>query len=376
MEIRDEIRALLPYTSGMRESLHRIPEPSGAEWKTQALLLEALLKTHPDELKIIAETGVYAYFRGSKGDKTIAFRCDTDALGIAEETGLPYASEHEGMMHACGHDGHMATALTLALYISQKRPSENVAILFQPCEETTGGALRMIKDGALAGVDALFGLHVHPDVPVGKIATRPGPMMASVDDFDILIQGRSAHGAMPHRGADSALAAAHILLELQSIVSRNIDPLETAVITVGRMQAGTQRNIIAEHARLEVTTRSFSDAVHDTIRERAEDIARSAERAFGVKIAMEQQTYYPSVVNPPELVEALQEALGPDCLTPDRAMIAEDFSYYQREVPACFFYCGVRDAAHAEPLHSARFCFEHAALLYGVEAFARMLHFE
>lgn len=375
MTIREEIQTLLPYLGEMREALHRIPEIGLEEYKTQAFLYDQLRALSPDGLSKMAGTGVVARFTGTEGHRTVAFRADIDALEIAEQTGLPYASEHPGKMHACGHDGHMAALLTLAKYLAKNRPKENTVLLFQPAEENFGGAKKLVDEGALAGVDEMYGQHVYPDLAVGKIASRPGPMMASVDDFDIHITGHSSHGALPQYGVDSGIAAAHVLLALQSVVSRNVSPTDTCVLTAGIIRVGTQRNIIPEHAMITITTRTFKEEVHDLARRRVDEILCGAEIAFGVKIEIEPYSYYPAVVNPAPLVEKLRAETGDAFEEAPIGMVAEDFSFYQRAVPACFFYCGVGDENHTHPLHHEKFCFEHAALLPGVETFARMLQY-
>lgn len=377
MRIDEAVQAQLPLIRADRSALHRIPEESGQEYKTQRYLLDALSALAPEQLASCADTGVRAVFRGDGSGRCVAFRADIDALHIAERTGRPDASEHPGRMHACGHDGHMACLLALARILAANRAAlrDDVVLLFQPAEETTGGARRMIEDGALQNpkVDAIYALHMMPDLPLGAIGTCIGPLMAQTSELNILIHGRAAHGAMPHLGADAVAAAAHLYTLLQTTVARRINPFERALITVGVLRAGERRNVIADRALLECTVRTFSDEVYAALRGFIQEDLRAVEAAFGVRCEMEEPVYYPCVFNHEGEIRRVLKAAADSILQVPPKMIAEDFSYFQREVPGVYCFCGCMDAAHDAPLHSERFDFDERALLHGVQLFHNLI---
>ena len=221
-----------------RRALHQIPEVGYEEHETYAYLMEQLRALAPDDLKTYAETGIRAVFRGDGTGRVIAFRSDIDALPISEKTGCAFASRHPGKMHACGHDGHMANLLTFAQWLSEHRASlcDDVVLLFQPAEETIGGAKNMIEEGALENphVEVVYGMHMMPDVPIGRISACAGPMMAQTCEMDIVIHGLASHGAMPHLGRDAVMAMAHLLTLLQTTVARSIDPAQPALLNQKR----------------------------------------------------------------------------------------------------------------------------------------------
>ena len=324
-----------------RRALHQIPEVGYEEHETHAYLMEQLRALAPDDLKTYAETGIRAVFRGNGTGRVIAFRSDIDALPISEKTGCAFASRHPGKMHACGHDGHMANLLTFAQWLSEHRASlrDDVVLLFQPAEETIGGAKNMIEEGALENphVEVVYGMHMMPDVPIGRISACAGPMMAQTCEMDIVIHGLASHGAMPHLGRDAVMAMAHLLTLLQTTVARSIDPAQPALLTIGRVEAGHQRNILAEKAKMEGIIRTFSNAA-DTSR-----LLLSLQR-----------------------VRAL---LGDRFVTEKPRMIAEDFAYYQLNVPGVFVFCGCMDEEHRSPLHADTFDFDERALITGLALF-------
>ena len=360
-----------------RRALHRIPETGDQEFKTQAYILEHLRGLSPDDLRVFAGTGVRAVFRGKGPGRVVAFRADIDALPITEETGCPYASQHEGVMHACGHDGHMANLLTFATWLRDHRESlaDDVVLLFQPAEETVGGAKRMIDEGALEDphVDVIYGMHMMPDVPKGKIAACAGPIMAQTCEMDFIIRGESAHGATPHLGRDAITAMAHLLTLFQTTVARCVDPCQQALITVGRVRAGEQRNILAGRAELEGIVRTFSNAVYEKLEAHIRDDLRAVEAAFGVKTEFIKRVYYPCVENDAAEFERVKAALGDRYVPAKPRMTAEDFSYYQLSVPGVFVFCGCMDETHTAPLHAATFDFDEEALLPGLSLFASLV---
>ena len=360
-----------------RRALHRIPEQGYAEHKTHDYLMSRLRDLLPDDLGVYAQTGIRAVFHGRGEGRTLAFRADIDALPVQERTGCDFASEHEGFMHACGHDGHMANLLTFAEWIAAHRDafSGSAVLLFQPAEETVGGAKRMIDEGALENphVDAIYGLHMMPDVPKGRIACCAGPIMAQTCEMDFVIHGKSAHGATPHLGQDAISAMAHLLTLFQTTVARGVDPCQQALLTVGRVRAGEQRNILAEKAEMEGIVRTFSNSVYDGLEARILDDLRGIEAAFGVKTEFIKRVFYPCTENDPAEFERVRAILGDCFMQAKPKMTAEDFSYYQLSVPGVFAFCGCMDETHDSPLHAATFDFDETALVPGLALFIGLL---
>lgn len=364
------------YESRLREhrrALHRIPEVGYEEHETHAYLMAHLRALEPDDLRVFAQTGIRAVFRGDGSGRVIAFRSDIDALPIPEATGREFASCHPGRMHACGHDGHMANLLTFAEWLSEHRASlrDDVVLLFQPAEETIGGAKNMIDEGALEAphVDAIYGMHMMPDVPIGKISTCAGPLMAQTCEMNFVIHGLAAHGAMPHLGRDAVMAMAHLLTLLQTSIARSVDPAQPALLTIGHVEAGRQRNIIAEEARLEGIIRTFSNTVYEGLEARILQDMAGVDAAFGTKTEMIKNVFYPCVENDPAEVERVRALLGDRFVQEKPRMIAEDFSYYQLNVPGVFVFCGCMDESHKSPLHADTFDFDERALVTGLALF-------
>lgn len=364
-----------------RRTLHRIPEAGMEEFKTRAYI-QGILDGLAIPYETVAGTGVIGII-AAKGradvDKfpTIAFRADMDALSMAEETGVDYASTHSGFMHACGHDGHMSILLGLAkvLKASEAELTRDVVLIFQPAEEGPGGARPIVESGILQklGVTAVYGLHLYPEVEEGKFALRKGAMMAMTGEFDIDIYGKGGHGAIPHKALDAAVIAAEFLLGVQTIVSRFVNPIQPAVLTFGRIEAGERRNIIAKSARLEGTLRTFDQGVFKLICDRVRKHLEGLCTIYGCTYDMEIREMYPPVVNAPELVDIFTVANRDefDIQTIEPQMIAEDFSEYQQVMPGLFVYLGTRNEAEdrAYPLHNSKFCFDEGLLLQGVKGF-------
>lgn len=360
-----------------RRALHRIPEVGDQEYKTQAYLLEQLERLSPDDLRVFAQTGVRAVFRGNGQGRVLAFRSDIDALPVQEETGCSYASEHPGYMHACGHDGHMANLLTFAAWLNDHRHElvDDVVLLFQPAEETVGGAKRMIDEGALENphVDVIYGMHMMPDIPKGVIASCAGPIMAQTCEMDFVIHGKSAHGATPHLGRDAITAMGHLLTLFQTTVARSVDPCQQALITIGKVQAGQQRNILAARADMEGIVRTFSNKVYEGLEERIRADLAGLEAAFDVRTEFIKRVYYPCVENDPAEFERIKSILGSAFEQAKPRMTAEDFSYYQLSVPGVFVFCGCMDEQHKAPLHASTFDFDEEALVPGLALFAALV---
>ncbi len=370
--LSDCAKSALDVVTRDRRALHRIPEEGLCEYKTQAYLLSRLEKTAPDELKKVAGTGIKAVYRAKNPTEgAVGYRADIDALHVFEQSGVPFKSETEGMMHACGHDGHMSVLLSLADYVSSVRDElkGDVVLFFQPAEESVGGAKRMIDEGALLSPDVtrMYGMHVSPLYDKGTIAVRAGEEMSGTTEFDVLLSGESCHGAMPHLGNDCAAASAHFIMLAETLLARRISPQESAVITVGRLEAGTRRNIVAGSAKLEATMRAFSDETMQKLGEIIKSSISATEAAFGVKGEMVVHTVYPPVVNPRELTEDFVRRTGAS--PAQKLSIAEDFSYFQRSVPAVYFFCGIGEEGKRRSLHSDRFDLSEDALLYGLQAF-------
>jgi len=355
-----------------RRHLHRHPELSFREEQTAAWIADKLESWGYEVKRGIAGTGVVAELSGGRPGRTIALRADIDALPIQDEKTCEYASTVPGVMHACGHDGHTAELLAVARCYSLHR-DETAGVrrfLFQPAEEVLpGGAPGMIEAGALAGVDAVFGVHLWSPFPYGTVATRPGPLMASPDEFEIELVGRGGHAGLPHQSADALVAGAHLVLSLQTIVSRSVDPLEAAVVTVGQLQAGTANNVIAERCRLSGTVRSFNAEARALVRERLERIAAHVGAMHGTEASFRYVEGYPPVVNDERETERffrVAAALLPaDAVRRcERIMAGEDFSYYLREKPGCFFFVGAgREDGSSAPHHHPLFDIDERAML-------------
>ena len=374
----EQMRVYLDQLRAHRRALHRIPELGESEFKTQAYLMKALEALKPDDLRVFADTGIRAVFRGNGQGRVVAFRSDIDALPVTEQTGCSYASEHPGFMHACGHDGHMANLLVLAQWLSEHRESliDDVVLLFQPAEETVGGAKRMVDEGALENphVDAIYGMHMMPDVPKGKVSTCAGPMMAQTCEMDFIIHGKSAHGATPHLGTDAITAMGHLITLFQTTVARCVDPCKQALLTIGKVSAGTQRNIIANVAKMEGIVRTLSNKVYDGLEARIRADLAAVEAAFGVSTEFIKRVYYPCVENDPVEFERVKALLGDAFMQENPRMTAEDFSYYQLSVPGVFVFCGCMDETHSAPLHASTFDFDEEAMLPALALFTQLIH--
>ena len=381
MVIDERVKALKNDVITIRRSLHKIPEPGLKEIETTRFIFDKLTA-----LNIKAElgpggTGVIAFIEGKPGAKTLAFRADIDALSIEEQTGLEYCSQNIGYMHACGHDGHTAMLLGFAMLLKQlgNELKHNVLLIFQPAEEGPGGAQLIVESGILEryNVSCIFGQHIFPDIEEGRIGCRPGAFLAQTGEFDLLVKGKSCHGAMPQNGRDALIAASILVVALNTIVSRNIDPSEPAVVTVGRMVSGERRNVIAGDAVLEGTMRAFNDTTYNTIRGLVTKMLDSVCDTYGCEGSYEIRDMYPAVNNDKELFDMLVEALnGEDFLYMDPLMIAEDFSYYQKRVPGLFLLLGSKntDKGYVYPLHNNRFNFNEEILLLGIQMFYNLFN--
>lgn len=379
LRIQEDINAMKAHVVALRRQLHQIPEPGLQEYETTHFILNYLKGINIDAEITTNGTGVVGFLKGEDSSRTIAFRADIDALSVEEQTDVEYCSKKAGFMHACGHDGHMAILLGFANYMAVRgtRLPTNILFIFQPAEEGPGGALPLIEGGLFQKypAESIFGLHIYPEIAEGKIGCRPGPMMAQTGEFDIRLIGQGAHGAMPHKGVDALVAASHVVSALQTIVSRNINPLEPAVLTIGRLVSGERRNIIAHEALLEGTMRAFKDEVYAEVRGRLIKVAEDIADAFHCKAEIEIRDMYPAVVNDEKLFESLTKTLDKETLEIlPPLMISEDFSYYQKSIPGLFIMLGSRNEGIGliHPLHSNQFNFNEDILISGIQVFLNL----
>lgn len=376
IKIENSILEMKQHIVEVRRALHKIPEPGLQENETTDFIIKYLSNLGIEVERGVTGTGATAYLKGTEGLKTIAYRADIDALSVDEQTGIEYCSTKQGYMHACGHDGHTAALLGFAHYAAkhQEHIKSNLLFIFQPAEEGPGGAEAIVNAGILKKykVDYIFGMHIYPEVEEGIPACRPGAMMAQTGEFDILVKGRSAHGAMPHKGSDALLAAAAMVTALNTVVSRNVDPLEPAVLTIGRMESGERRNIIAGEAVLEGTMRAFNEETYTVLRNRLISTVKHLSESFECTAELVIRDMYPAVTNDEKLFEIFKMAVGEDNLEVIKPMtISEDFSYYQKSIPGLFFMLGSRNSAmgYIHPLHSNKFNFNEGILLTGIQIF-------
>lgn len=382
-QIRPEISILQSSLVKWRRSLHQKPELGFQEQITAEFIRQKLQEWEIPHQTGIAKTGIVATIASNSPGKVLAIRADIDALPIQEANEVPYRSQHDGKMHACGHDGHTAIALGTAYYLSQHKDSwqGTVKIIFQPAEEGPGGAKPMIEAGVLCNpeVDAIIGLHLWNNLPLGTIGVRSGALMAAVECFRCQIFGKGGHGAMPEQTVDSIVVASQIVNALQTIVSRNVNPLDAAVVTVGEFKAGTALNVIADTARLSGTIRYFNPELESLIRERLEVIIAGICQMHGADYELDHWQLYPPTINDSaiaQLVHSVAETVVetpvgvvPECQT----MGGEDMSFFLQEVPGCYFFLGSAnpDKGLAYPHHHPRFDFDETVLGMGVEIFVR-----
>lgn len=390
--VRHAIKALQPQLVEWRRGLHQKPELGFKEKLTSEFISQKLQQWGIEHQTGIAQTGIVAIVKGNKlstsaeasrTEKVLAIRADMDALPIQELNEVPYRSQHDGVMHACGHDGHTAIALGTAYYLHQHQDSFAglVKIIFQPAEEGPGGAKPMIEAGVLKNpdVDAIIGLHLWNNLPLGTVGVRAGALMAAVELFHCTILGKGGHGAMPHQTIDSIVVAAQIVNALQTIVARNVNPIDSAVVTVGEFHAGTAHNVIADTAHMTGTVRYFNPDYNGFFKQRVEQIIAGICQSHGARYDLEYWSLYPPVINDAgmaELVrsvaqEVIETPIGvvPEC----QNMGGEDMSFFLQEVPGCYFFLGSANQAKdlAYPHHHPRFDFDETALAMGVEIFVR-----
>ncbi len=384
---QEELRSLSREQSerlvSVRRDLHRHPELGFTETRTAARIAETLARLGIPHRTGVAKTGVLATIRGTgrgaNGDgRAVLLRADMDGLPLSELNEVPYRSESDGMMHACGHDGHVSILLGAAelLHATRDRWAGTIRLAFQPGEEGFGGAVPLIEQGALADPDcgSAFALHIWNSLPVGTIGIRPGPAMAAVDEFTITVVGRGGHASEPFATADPIVATAAVVGALQTIVSRNLDAQDAAVCTVGSMHGGTTHNIIPERAELVGTLRSFRPEVREILRRRVTEISEGIAASYGCRAAVNLHPGYPATVNDGAMsalaTRAAAGVVGDGKVTPAKPVMGgEDFSYFLQKVPGAMMFLGSANAERglAHPHHSPRFDFDEACLPTGVE---------
>ncbi len=391
--LRALIKAELPALTDLRHDLHRNPELGYQEKRTSGVVQRELKPLGIEFKAGLAGTGVVAQLPATdaknRGKPAVALRADMDALPIAENSGKPYRSQSPGLMHACGHDGHTTILLGAARVLSKIERPHPITLVFQPAEEVGAGASKMCDDGALKGgtgggvgtpVGKIFGLHGWPYMEIGTVGSRPGPLLAAADEFEIEVGGAGGHAALPHLCRDPIVAASHVVTALQTIASRIVNPLEPVVCTVGTFNAGTATNIIPDAAKLTGTIRSLKPAVRDLAKKHLFSISEEAAKAFGCTAHVTWHDGYPVTSNDAAEAERFfaiaREAVGESRVQvlENPIMGAEDFSFYGRHVPSCFYFLGLkpRGVASYPVLHSAEFDFNDEALPIGIELMCRL----
>jgi len=370
-------RKILPWLVDVRRDLHRHPELGFEERRTAARVSALLGEIGIEHVADIARTGVLGIVHGSAPGRTVALRADLDALPLDDAKQASYRSCVPGKMHACGHDVHTAVLLGAARLLAARRAEFHgvVKLLFQPAEETVGGAKLMIEEGALASpdVEAIFGLHVDPTLDVGRVGLRYGQRNASSDDVRIAVHGRSAHGAYPATGVDAVLVAAHVVTAVQSVVSRNVDARHSAVVTFGTVAGGTQGNIVASRVELVGTVRTLEPAIRDLVLRRLSETVTGIASSFGARAEVEIRSSYDSLVNHDAMVDVVRAGacrmLGDESvvIVSRPSLGVEDFAFYLRQVPGAFYSLGVRNEARGivHPVHNELFDVDEECLAYG-----------
>ena len=373
--IRKAVSEVLPKVVEWRRHFHMYPEVSGKEVETSKYIQKEL-----SAMGIPFETGffqnaVLGVIDGGKPGKTIALRADMDALPVTEQTGLPFASKNEGVMHACGHDSHMAILLGSASVLMKLKDhiAGRVKLVFQPAEEEAaiGGGRNFVASGKLDDVSEIYGLHVWPELPVGVVGLKPGNLMAASDRFYVHIKGKSTHAAQPHNGTDALVMAAHFIIDVQTLVSREMDPMENVVCTIGLMNAGTRYNVGVEDAYLEGTVRTYTPALRDKMERRLGEILKGLDVMFGTKSELNYVRGHSATINTPEKIRFLQKIgksyLGEDTVVEPQfpSMCAEDFSSYLQKIPGAFMWLGTGKEG-TPALHNASFAIDESILPLGV----------
>ena len=381
INIRKEIAKLSDEIYNYRRQFHKYPELSFKEFKTSETISKYLKEFGIKHKKNVGKTGVVGEIYFGPGP-TIALRADMDALPMQEKGNLEYKSRNDGVMHACGHDGHMAILLGAAKALSENSTIKKgtVKFIFQPAEEGGGGARYMIKDGCLNGVDEIYGLHLWNYQKYGEVGLKTGPVMASADMFDIEIQGKGGHGAAPQGTVDAIVVASHLITILQTIVSRNTNPLENTVLTIGKIKGGENFNVISDNVYLSGTTRAYSEKNRQMIKKRMEEIIEGVSKSFNAIIKINYKEGYPPTVNHDlpvkNVLRAAQNIVGDQAKSPYLSMGGEDFSYYLQKIPGCFFFIGSSPGKNdilSTPHHCSHFNIDERSLLIGASVYLNLI---
>ena len=376
------VQELMPQLSSVRRHLHQNPE-AGFDEKDTARFISEFLQTNGIPFERVGETGIVATLDSNRAGGAIALRADIDALAISEASETEYASQRPGVMHACGHDCHTAILMLTAKFLKEHmyRFCGTVKFLFQAAEEVPpGGAVQLIEAGALEGIDAIYALHVSPEMVAGQISVRNGAMLAAADQFHVEVVGRGGHGASPHQTVDAVMIACQLVNNLQTIVSRNLSPLEPAVISVGQINAGYRPNVIAETCTMEGTVRTLSEETRNRVRDRLKKVIQGTAEMHGAEAIMTYEEGYPPLINPEPSADIIRQVghrvLGPGAVQELEvpSMGGEDFAYYLQRVPGAFFRLGTKTVEREQfPLHNPRFDLDEGAMVYGVKMFAGLV---
>ena len=379
-QLLQQAQELFTWTQALRRHFHQYPELGFQERQTAQRVAEELTRLGLEVHTGIAETGVVAVLEGCQPQPRVMLRADMDALPIQEANQVSYASKHPGVMHACGHDGHMAILLTAARLLAERREEVpgTVIFLFQPAEEGLGGAERMIQEGVLERFrpEMALALHLWNQRPVGWVGVQEGPTMAAADAFTIRIRGKGGHGALPHLTHDPVTAAGHLIVALQNLMAREVDPLDTAVLSVGTMQAGRAFNVIPEEAELQGTLRTFRAETRTHIHQRVRELAGSLAAGYRCQAQVTWEMRTPALVNHPEMARRVREVvhrLWPEArVVPFRTMGSEDMAFFMERVPGCYFFLGSANPEKGldAPHHHPRFDFDERVLPYGAALLA------
>ncbi|MFN2198677.1 MAG: M20 family metallopeptidase [Anaerolineales bacterium] len=372
-QVLREAYELFETTRGLRRDFHQHPELGFQEVRTAGIVARELRELGLEVSTGIGQTGVVGILEGAQPGPTVLVRFDMDALPIQEETGTEYASQNEGVMHACGHDGHTAIGLTVArlLHAHRQELAGNVKLVFQPAEEGLGGARHMIADGVLEQPkpDLALALHLWNEEPVGTLCITPGPVMAASETFLVQLTGSGGHGAAPHQTIDPVLAASQVVTALQSIVSRNVDPLHSAVVSATAIKAGEAFNVIPETAEIRGTIRTYLPETRQLVLRRFEEIIQGVASAFGCQAEISVREITTAVINAPEITSRVQQAARQTMpqarlLTDYRSMGSEDMAYMMDTIPGCYFFVGSRndELGFNAPHHNPHFDIDEQAL--------------
>ena len=381
IKIREEIKNIKDEIYTIRRHFHRYPELSFKEFNTAETISQHLNNLGISHKKGVGKTGIVGEINFGPGP-TIALRADMDALPIQEENNLDYKSLNDGVMHACGHDGHMAILLGAANALSKnsKLKKGTVRFIFQPAEEGLGGAKYMIEDGCLDNVDEIYGLHLWNYQLYGEVGIKDGPVMASADLFDIEVSGKGGHGATPQGTIDAIVVASNLVTMLQTIVSRNTNPLESTVLSIGKIKGGHNFNIISDKVHMSGTTRAYTEENRTMIKQRMKEVIEGVSKSFGADIKLNYKDGYPPTVNHSSQVEKVLEAassvVASGAKNPYLSMGGEDFSYYLQNKPGCFFFVGSAPNENeilSTPHHCSHFNIDERALLIGASVYLNLI---